>query len=247
MHVKFRYHPEAAVGGYSSVDVTVEFFLRIRTLLAADQTILDLGAGRGAWVDEIGMPPLKRELLDLRGDGRKLVGLDVDSVVKSNPLLDEAFVLASSGSTFPFEDNSFDLVLSDWTFEHLADPGATARELARVLKPGGWLCARTPNKAGYISIANRFIPTVLHSRVLRRVQPQRKDEDVFPTFYRINTINKARRVLEEHFRVVAYTHHPEPAYFAGSRVGWGLIKVAERLTPRRMGAVLLIFAQRKAK
>lgn len=37
----------------------------------------------------------------------------------------------------PFADNSFDAVISIQTFEHLADPFQVAREIGRVLKPGG--------------------------------------------------------------------------------------------------------------
>jgi hypothetical protein len=39
----------------------------------------------------------------------------------------------------PFNDNSFDLVLSQAVFEHLYDPFTAAAEILRVLKPGGTL------------------------------------------------------------------------------------------------------------
>lgn len=37
----------------------------------------------------------------------------------------------------PFDDGSFDVVRSERVFQHLADPYAAAREIARVLRPGG--------------------------------------------------------------------------------------------------------------
>lgn len=37
----------------------------------------------------------------------------------------------------PYEDNSFDLVVSRFVYEYLPDPVATTKELRRVLKPGG--------------------------------------------------------------------------------------------------------------
>ena len=40
----------------------------------------------------------------------------------------------------PFPDGALDAVFSRFVFQHLAEPGAAAAELVRVLKPGGWAC-----------------------------------------------------------------------------------------------------------
>ena len=41
------------------------------------------------------------------------------------------------GHRLPFKENSFDLVLSQAVFEHIANPFVAANEILRVLKPGG--------------------------------------------------------------------------------------------------------------
>lgn len=48
------------------------------------------------------------------------------------------------GEELPFKDNSFDAAFSLAVLEHVKDPFACARELARVLKPGGTLYCVVP-------------------------------------------------------------------------------------------------------
>lgn len=47
----------------------------------------------------------------------------------------------------PFEDDSFDVVHAHQVLQHLSDPTAALREMARVCKPGGWIAARDADYA----------------------------------------------------------------------------------------------------
>jgi SAM-dependent methyltransferase len=239
-----RAFPEIAAGGYSRKDGTIEFHLRVNSLLLPDDVVLDLGAGRGFSTED--PVPVRRDLRCLRGKVQRVIGIDVDPVVLANQTLDEALVIAPS-DPLPLADQSVDMVVSDWTIEHIDEPGRFVSEIDRVLKPGGWFCARTPNKWGYIGIAARLVPNEAHTRVLRRLQPHRNDHDTFPVRYRLNT----QRELERHFVAsrwanFSYTHDAEPAYAGHSRALWALQRATLAAMPKALSSVHMIFMQKLA-
>jgi SAM-dependent methyltransferase len=238
-----EFYPERAAGGFSHVSSTVDFYNHVNALLEPEMVLVDFGAGRGG---EAEVPSrYVRELTNLRGKVRKVIGVDVDPVVHDNPLIDEA-VLINPATPLPFADASIDMIVTSWTFEHIEDPKFIVGELGRVLRPGGWLCARTPNRWGYITLGARLVPAGLHAAVLRRVQPDRKDCDVFPKFYRLNSVNTIKREFER-FDVYLYTVNSEPAYFGNSRLLWRAALLGFRLTPSRFGAVIHAFMKKKSE
>jgi ubiquinone/menaquinone biosynthesis C-methylase UbiE len=54
-------------------------------------------------------------------------------------------------------DNSFDIVISCETVEHLPNPALALKELARVLKPGGTLVLTTPNYGNLIGAYRGYL------------------------------------------------------------------------------------------
>ena len=64
----------------------------------------------------------------------------VNLEVKDYPTTDVLGV----GDRLPFKDDSFEGVISIAVLEHVKDPFLCAREIARVLKPGGWLKCCVP-------------------------------------------------------------------------------------------------------
>ena len=150
------------------------------------------------------------------------------------------------GGRLPFDDGEFDLVIADYVFEHVGDEvHQTVAELLRVTKDGGWIAARTPHKWGSTGLGARIIPNRFHVALLRRLQPGRKAEDVFPTRYRMNTRRRLRSLFAGH-EVTAYGHSSEPAYFGRSRLGWSMASVLGRLTPQGLAPTLMIFVRKRA-
>lgn len=237
-------YPEAHAGGFSRYDGFVEFYSRVNALLDHDSRVLDFGAGRGEWTDGR-LPAYSRHLRAFHERVAEVVGVDVDDAVLQHPALAEAHVIAAPGP-IPYADASFDVVVADYVLEHVSrtDAPAVAAELLRVLEPGGWLAARTPNKWGVIGIGARTVPNHLHTRVLARLQPGRKEEDVFPVEYHMNTRADLRRLFPAPHELVVYGHSSEPTYFGSSVPLWRVAQLVDRLTPPRLAPTLMVFVQK---
>ncbi|MGY3293953.1 hypothetical protein ACVWWP_007020 [Bradyrhizobium sp. LM3.6] len=116
----------------------------------------------------------------------------------------------------------------------------------RLLKPGGWICARTPNKYGYIALANRLVPEALSHRLLKKMQPDRKEEDVFPAVYRLNTSAAlAKHFPPSRFDHFVYSWDAEPAYHGNRQGLYRAFQIVQYLTPPRLKTILMVFIQKK--
>ena len=117
------------------------YFLRnLNPLLLKDKTLLDLGSFTGgrlaAWFENYKL--------------QKVYGLDINPIFR---IAAEEFAIEKKinaefktgvGEELPYEDNSFDFIVSTDTFEHVQDLKNTMNECFRVLKPNGMLLAVFP-------------------------------------------------------------------------------------------------------
>jgi SAM-dependent methyltransferase len=238
------WYPEKRFGGFTNVDGTVAFYSRINAVVDGSSIVLDLGCGRGAAAED--PVPWRRHLQTLRGRCARVIGADVDAAAAANPLIDEFHLIVDG--RLPLGDESIDVCYSDYVLEHVEDVDAFFAECARVLKPGGHLFIRTPNMWSYMGVASRLVPDRLHARVLHRIQPGRRKDDVYPTVYRCNSRRKLQRALEKHgFVSVVQTHDAEPAYLAFSRVLYILGVLHQRYAPRAMRQTLFAFATKQSR
>lgn len=233
-----RFHSEYAVAGFTKLDGTLRFFHFVRALCRPGVRVLDFGAGRAAWRYE-DASPYRRDFRDLRSLGAHVVAADVDPIVAENACSDEQVVLQVD-APLPFADGEFDLVLADFVFEHLEEPQFVASELRRVTKSGSWICARTANRDGYVALASRLIPNRRHGAALRSIQPARKEIDVFPVAYRLNSVAQVR----EHFPgcdVHYYYDSGEPSYFFDRAILYRFFLLLHHVLPDRLQTGMAFF------
>ena len=117
-----------------------------------------------------------------------LTGLDVSEEVKQNCYLQDARVY--DGGAFPFPSQSFDLCVSNFVLERVSvHPVTHFREVARVLKPAGKYCFRTPNLWHYIPLAASLTSHSVHLKLANRLRGlDDSAHDPWPTVYRANTL-----------------------------------------------------------
>jgi len=242
MDSKERFYPEARFGGFTDIDGTVAFFNRVNALLHSSFVVLDVGCGRGAYSED--PVPYRKNLRILKGKVAKVIGIDVDQSAQENPFLDE-FRLIRDGS-WPVEDSSIDLILCDNVLEHIENPVQFFGEIHRVLRSGGLLCVRTPNRWSYIALAATLIPNKYHSKVTSLVQDSRKDEDVFPTVYKCNSIRKLKSIMEKNgFKCVVYGYEAEPSYLSFSTIAYFFGVLHQRFAPGFLEPAIFAFGKIK--
>jgi SAM-dependent methyltransferase len=139
-------------------------------------TVLDVGCGAGALVRE------------LRRTGREVHGVEVSraEIIRSIPEdLRQHITLHAGGTKLPFPDRSFDSISMIEVLEHVPDPEAILREVARVAR-------------------SRFLVTVPDASAIPRCAPQQVVPWHLLEATHVNFFNSAsiRALLEKHFCVM---------------------------------------------
>lgn len=238
-----RYYPESRFGGFTNVDGTIAFYLRVQSLMTPSAFVLDVGCGRGAHGDD--PVHIRKDLRLLRGKCRHVLGIDVDKRITENPFVDEYRPI--EGDRWPVEDGVVDLCVSDDVLEHIPSPEQFFSECRRTLRAGGYLCLRTPNVLNYISVASKIIPDRFQVAVLKRVShAERQEEDIFPTVFRCNTKRRIRKMLEKYgFEHCVYGVEAEPYHLSLCRLTYWLGVMHQRLAPNFLKSTLFVFARKK--
>ncbi len=183
---------------------------------------LDLGCGHaffGDWMTQ------ESETAAALAAG--IVGIDLDfASLRKHSRLDHRVI--GDGGALPFAPESFDLVTANMVVEHLADPARVLAEVWKVLRPGGRFVYHTPNLRNFKVRLLPVMPDRL-KRLLARLLEGRAGEDVYPTFYRMNTPSAAREFAGGQGFVVEELHLVEDS---ASTIMLGPVVLLELLITR---------------
>ena len=111
-------------------------FLKQTGFINTNKKVLELGCGAGnlaAKLHENGIPVIASDISQTAIDHARQRYPDMEFRVHN-------------AEELPYEDGSFDIVMSFDVLEHLPNPDRHLNEVRRVLKPGGCYLFQTPNK-----------------------------------------------------------------------------------------------------
>jgi ubiquinone/menaquinone biosynthesis C-methylase UbiE len=154
---------------------------------------LDIGCGRTLSGD----PELNEELTRRAG---LIVGCDRDPHLQRHATVRD--LTLCDASELPFESGTFDVVTASMVAEHLQHPEKVFAEVARVSRPNGVFIVFTPNKFNYAMMVARATPYAFHlfykrlTHYLNRGQWESFEDDVFPTYYRANSVGRLRQLMD---------------------------------------------------
>jgi SAM-dependent methyltransferase len=105
--------------------------------------VLDVGPGTGRWLTFV-----------KENNAKYLSAVDISQIAIDNvtKLCNEAYKLDIENDKFPFENDSFDIIVCFMVMEHIVDPNLLISEIVRLSKPGGLILITIPN---IVSLASR--------------------------------------------------------------------------------------------
>jgi SAM-dependent methyltransferase len=115
-----------------------------------------------------------------------VVGIDYDfGSLQKNRLIRNRIV--GDIHNLPCRDGAFDLITANMVMEHVSDPVGAMKSVKRLLKPNGIFIFHTPNYWHYAAFLSSIIPQKVKNKLIE-IAEGREEDDVFPTFYKLNDV-----------------------------------------------------------
>lgn len=118
-----------------------------RLAIRPGDRVLDVGAGFGRHAFEVARRGGRVVALDYAADEVTQTRATIGAMVADGEVSVDQFlgVLQGDATRLPFDDDSFDVVITSEVLEHIQDDVAAIAEMTRVLRPGGVFAATVPS------------------------------------------------------------------------------------------------------
>jgi ubiquinone/menaquinone biosynthesis C-methylase UbiE len=124
---------------------------QIVSVLKPEDKILDVGVGLGRLLSQLTLNVEK-------------YGVDISKSYLNEAKSKGINVCLSKIEELPYNDNSFDVIVTTDVLEHVFDLNQCVREIKRVLKPNGYLIVRVPYKEDLSAYVNYDLYEFIHLR-----------------------------------------------------------------------------------
>ncbi len=159
IHNSGYYIMQLLLGKYDS-----KLFSLLGKAIKDDAILVDIGCGGGYYLNIIS------------GYNVKSVGLEISDIeihrAKQNIVDDNILLIQYDLSQgLPFKNESVDIIFNSSVLEHLECPEYIIRESYRVLKKGGKIIGRTPNKYSLMEICSMLLSKSRLRQILNKPDP----------------------------------------------------------------------------
>ena len=162
-------------------------------LVKPDTVWLEIGCGKRICADD-------RLNAELPRRARFAVGTDLSPALRGHRSIHN--LVRCDAANLPFREGVFSLITSAMVAEHLEHPERVFAEIARVSRPRARLVVFTPNLLNYGMMIAALTPYRFHlfykklTAYFARGEWCDHEEDMFPTWYRANTVGRLRRLVQ---------------------------------------------------
>ena len=125
------------------------------------------------------------------------------AILKANGIVAESMIVERTDSKLPFEDNSFDRIISFYALEHIHPLQPYIKDLYRILKPGGKLIGAIPSEGGIAWGLGRFLTSRRWFKANSNIDP-----DKIICWEHPNFASDVMGVLEDTFQEIKKSFWP---------------------------------------
>jgi ubiquinone/menaquinone biosynthesis C-methylase UbiE len=200
----------------------------------AGKDVLEIGCGVGIDLIRFAEGGANVTGIDFSSTAISLAGQHFDTAGK------EARLLLMDGEAMDFPDHSFDLVFAHGVLQYTADPFQMAREIYRVLRPGGQAIVMMYNRISWLNAMSRITKVGLEHEdapVLRKVS-NKELRQILGVFEEV-------QIIPERFPVKSKLHHGLKARLYND-VFVGAFNLLPKRIVRPLGWHLMAFATRRS-